>query len=679
MASSQEAQTLLSVMHHERQEPGSMLCAQHALNALLQGPYFDPSQLAEIAAQMDELERAHLDSQAWSSRGRDEGSLNVDATGFFSATVLENALSVWGLQLVRWRSQAMSAFQSQPEKQLAFILNLEQHWFCLRRFGPGWWFNLNSCIDAPAWVGPSYLGALLDQAESEGYSVFAIVAAEDAVGVPLSTSPADEVAQTLPSADVVLASNASSPSAITKQAQGLRPNSEGGPSVSSASRDTFEEDAELQAALRASMLDASEGDGPASVSVDTASTSQSPAAPRGTRRNRSINSASEEEGGVSQDETDEHVDEIAPSRRRFRADDTLRSSSSTLLAPTDSAARPSTSNRRPSRADQKDKAARQGETSRAAIDHDEQELMRAMEASLGAMTGNQQTVAQNFTSSSTGTSASASRPTRAIDIGGAGVRGNGGRRRRARGGGGREDPIAIGSDGEEDEEEVIISRSNPRSPFLDPLLAAASRDDEDVADLDDDEDEGDDDAGPLSNPERRQLGVGEEEDDEDAFHSLSEGSEGFEEVSASAWARARPAGPSTNRTYDDEDADLQRALAASMRDVEGGGDDVDWSAFEWQDDGGVSTRRQERPSTPEDVGRIRRLREEAKKKAEEEKEDEERRQRGEATRAELAERAAKEALEGAKGGKEDDDSEEEEEQLSPQEMRARRMARFGGP
>ena len=30
----------------EQQEHGSMLCAQHALNALLQGNYYDPSQLA---------------------------------------------------------------------------------------------------------------------------------------------------------------------------------------------------------------------------------------------------------------------------------------------------------------------------------------------------------------------------------------------------------------------------------------------------------------------------------------------------------------------------------------------------------------------------------------------------------------------------------------------------------
>jgi len=58
----------------------------------------------------------------------------------------------------------------------AFILNLDQHWFTLRKFGPilptqespGHWFNLNSFLDAPEWVGRLYLGMVLQQAEQEG-------------------------------------------------------------------------------------------------------------------------------------------------------------------------------------------------------------------------------------------------------------------------------------------------------------------------------------------------------------------------------------------------------------------------------------------------------------------------------------------------------------------------------
>ena len=64
--------------------------------------------------------------------------------------------------------------------QLAFILNLEQHWFTLRRFGnaeatvdkhPGHWFNLNSFLHTPEWVGRVYLSLVLEQAEQEGNSL----------------------------------------------------------------------------------------------------------------------------------------------------------------------------------------------------------------------------------------------------------------------------------------------------------------------------------------------------------------------------------------------------------------------------------------------------------------------------------------------------------------------------
>jgi Ataxin-3 len=63
--------------------------------------------------------------------------------------------------------------------QLGFILNLQQHWFALRRFGNasadvdqdegnGHWFNLNSFLSQPEWVGKLYLGMVLQQAETEG-------------------------------------------------------------------------------------------------------------------------------------------------------------------------------------------------------------------------------------------------------------------------------------------------------------------------------------------------------------------------------------------------------------------------------------------------------------------------------------------------------------------------------
>lgn len=57
---------------------------------------------------------------------------------------------------------------------MSFILNHQQHWFALRRFGAledpenGHWFNLNSFLKEPEWVGKLYLGMVLSQAEDEG-------------------------------------------------------------------------------------------------------------------------------------------------------------------------------------------------------------------------------------------------------------------------------------------------------------------------------------------------------------------------------------------------------------------------------------------------------------------------------------------------------------------------------
>ena len=75
----------------------------------------------------------------------------------------------------------MQPYLDTPYKQLGFILNLELHWFALRRFGPaqadatrdpgeGHWFNLNSFLSEPEWVSKTYLGMVLQQAELEGES-----------------------------------------------------------------------------------------------------------------------------------------------------------------------------------------------------------------------------------------------------------------------------------------------------------------------------------------------------------------------------------------------------------------------------------------------------------------------------------------------------------------------------
>ncbi|KAI0305640.1 Josephin-domain-containing protein [Multifurca ochricompacta] len=170
-------ETLTTHIYHEKQEPGSMLCAQHALNSLLRASF---APFLEQNVDQGRLGRA---------------SANMDDTGFFSVQVLENALNVWGQSLIRWRSEVMQPYHNQPQyacsksnflmvdtphrNQRAFILNSDQHWFTLRRFGSfegvGHWYNLDSSLDKPEWVSETYLAMVLQQAEAEGYSTFVVI------------------------------------------------------------------------------------------------------------------------------------------------------------------------------------------------------------------------------------------------------------------------------------------------------------------------------------------------------------------------------------------------------------------------------------------------------------------------------------------------------------------------
>ncbi|KLO19447.1 Josephin-domain-containing protein [Schizopora paradoxa] len=243
---------LADIIYHEKQQRGSMLCAQHALNSLLQGNYFTAPDLAHIAHSFDTLEQGTLDEAS-----RQSTSTNMDDTGFFSVQVMEEALKVWGLNLVRWRSEDMRPHNSEPYKQLAFVLNLQQHWFTLRRFGSassdftqdageGHWFNLNSTLLKPQWISKTYLGMVLQQSEDEGYSVFAVVQANPDQDLVLQRTEADIIAATIPEPE---SDDPPSASEGVASGSGVREHIE----IPEDTEELEDNDMELQAALQASI------------------------------------------------------------------------------------------------------------------------------------------------------------------------------------------------------------------------------------------------------------------------------------------------------------------------------------------------------------------------------------------------------------------------------------------
>lgn len=165
----------MDLIYHEKQE--ASLCAQHCLNALLQGPYFSAVDLAVIAQQLDEYERetmaeGDLDSPEYLSFLQ-QPSGNMDDSGFFSVQVISKALRVWGLDLIPFSNSTVATARQHPEEEASFICNFKEHWLTIRKIGAQW-FNLNSLLEGPELLSETYLGMYLTQLQGEGYSIFVI-------------------------------------------------------------------------------------------------------------------------------------------------------------------------------------------------------------------------------------------------------------------------------------------------------------------------------------------------------------------------------------------------------------------------------------------------------------------------------------------------------------------------
>ncbi|XP_039286661.1 ataxin-3 isoform X2 [Nilaparvata lugens] len=220
----------METIFHEKQE-GS-LCAQHCLNALLQGAYFTPVDLATLGQQMDDEERMRMAESGVDTdeyrRFLQQPSGNMDDSGYFSVQVINSALHVWGLELVPYESSESRAVMAQqnPTEMNAYICNYRDHWFTIRKLGHQW-FNLNSLLKGPELISDTYLSLFLAQQQQEGYSIFVVLG-------DLPACTADEMLRLMP--------------AVAGQGHRL-----GGRGPGAAVE--AEQDPELAAALRISLCD----------------------------------------------------------------------------------------------------------------------------------------------------------------------------------------------------------------------------------------------------------------------------------------------------------------------------------------------------------------------------------------------------------------------------------------
>lgn len=87
--------------------------------------------------------------------------------------VLQKALDVWGLSVIPLDHPDVKSAKTEPQSEMAFICNLQEHWFTIRSIHGEWW-NLNSLFPAPQPLGQFYLSAFLGSLQEKGYAIFVV-------------------------------------------------------------------------------------------------------------------------------------------------------------------------------------------------------------------------------------------------------------------------------------------------------------------------------------------------------------------------------------------------------------------------------------------------------------------------------------------------------------------------
>ena len=164
-------------VYHEKQE--ALLCGQHALNNLLQGPAFTAYQLSQIAHQLDALELEYMaQNNEGGTRSADyqrrvqEGSSNVNEAGNFSIQVLKVALQEQYRIVLDYLKDDILKGKDITDMQ-GFICHKSDHWFAMRNIGGRFW-NLNSTLERPEPVSHFALATEMQQTKKLGYTIFAI-------------------------------------------------------------------------------------------------------------------------------------------------------------------------------------------------------------------------------------------------------------------------------------------------------------------------------------------------------------------------------------------------------------------------------------------------------------------------------------------------------------------------
>ena len=161
----------MSSLYHEKQL--SALCGVHAINNLLQGPLFGAGDLATIAHNLDERERALLEGAELAAALDASHRIDVQS-GDFSMEVLAEALAQHSLHLVNVdHASVAEAIASNPEAEEGYLVHRSSHWFGLRRIASMWW-NVDSKLPRPVLIADDHLATFITKLRLDGHTLHVV-------------------------------------------------------------------------------------------------------------------------------------------------------------------------------------------------------------------------------------------------------------------------------------------------------------------------------------------------------------------------------------------------------------------------------------------------------------------------------------------------------------------------
>jgi ataxin-3 len=168
---------IVANIYWERQG-SDRLCGVHCINSLLQGPFFDEIQLAQIAQDLDKTEKALMMEQGTNSKDfmkfMAEESNNVADDGNYSMQVLAEALKRLGSIECSSVDSEFAKKSGDLSVEDGFICNSSSHWFSIRKVNKKW-YNLNSTNkEGPEMISDFYLSAFLNAVKENGYTIFVV-------------------------------------------------------------------------------------------------------------------------------------------------------------------------------------------------------------------------------------------------------------------------------------------------------------------------------------------------------------------------------------------------------------------------------------------------------------------------------------------------------------------------